>query len=90
MDHGSPAGGRRAAILFSLTASCKAIGVEPWAYLCDVFARLPPLSVDRPDLLDKLLPDRWLAANPEHRWEIDTVRRAERKQELLTRRRKER
>ena len=88
---GSPAGGRRAAILFSLTASCKACGVEPWAYLRDVFARLPSIAEDRVDLLDDLLPDRWLATHPTHRWDIDTLRRAERKrrkQELRSRRRK--
>lgn len=88
---GSPAGGRRAAILFSLTASCKACGVEPWAYLRDVFARLPAIPADRVDLLDDLLPDRWLATHPTHHWDIDALRRAERKrrkQELRSRRRK--
>lgn len=72
----SYAGGRRAAILFSLVASCKANGVEPWAYLRDVFTRLPSLPAER---LDELLPDVWLAAHPEHRWQIDDLRRAERR-----------
>jgi transposase len=75
----SETGGHRAARLFSLTASCKANGVEPFAYLRDIFARLPLLG-DSPttEQLDELLPDRWLAAHPEHRWWIDDLRRAER------------
>jgi hypothetical protein len=72
----SHAGGRRAAILFSLVASCKANGVEPWAWLRDVFARLPTLPSEQ---LDELLPDVWLAAHLEHRWQVDDLRRAERR-----------
>jgi hypothetical protein len=71
----SEAGGRRAAILFSFTASCKANQVEPFAYLRDVLERLPTHPADA---LDELLPDRWLQAHPEHRWEIDDIRREER------------
>ena len=37
----SPFAGERAAILFSLIASCKVNLVEPWKYLSDVFTRLP-------------------------------------------------
>ncbi|MGH7004188.1 MAG: IS66 family transposase, partial [Alphaproteobacteria bacterium] len=75
----SETGGHRAARLFSLTASCKANCVEPFAYLRDIFARLPLLG-DSPsaEQLDELLPDRWLAAHPEHRWHIDDLRKAER------------
>jgi transposase len=75
----SRAGGRRAAILFSLTASCKANQVEPWAYLRDLFSRLPALKSDSPDELDLLLPDRWLQAHPQHRWVIDELRRRSRR-----------
>jgi transposase len=76
----SETGGHRAARLFSLTASCKANCVEPFAYLRDIFACLPLLG-DSPsaEQLDELLPDRWLAAHPEHRWAIDDLRRAERR-----------
>jgi transposase len=73
----SETGGHRAAILFSLTASCKANEVEPFAYLSDVLARMPTQPVDQ---LDELLPDRWLKAHPEHRWQIDAIRRKERRQ----------
>lgn len=68
-------GGHRAAILLSLIASCKANSVEPFAYLRDIFTRLPLIT---PDQLDDLLPDRWLAEYPEHRWVIDDLRRNER------------
>jgi transposase len=76
----SETGGHRAARLFSLTASCKANCVEPFAYLRDIFARLPLLG-DSPsaEQLDELLPNRWLAAHPEHRWSIDDLRRSERR-----------
>lgn len=71
----SQAGGRRAAILFSLVATCKANAVEPWAYLRDLFTRLPSSPREQ---LDDLLPDRWLATHPEHRWHIDDLRSQER------------
>lgn len=74
---GSPLAGERAAILFTLVASCKDNLVEPWAYLRDVFTRLPQGLSD--EQLLELLPDRWLQANPEHRWTIAEVRREERK-----------
>jgi transposase len=73
----SRAGGRRAEILFSLVATCKATAVEPWAYLRDLFTRLPSLPDDQ---LDELLPDRWLTIHPQHRWHIDDLRRQERQQ----------
>ena len=72
----SEAGGDRAAILFSLTASCKANQVEPFAYLRDVLTRMPTQPADQ---LDELLPDRWVKAHPDHRWQIDAIRREERR-----------
>jgi transposase len=70
---GSKQAGSRAAWLLSLIASCKANRVEPWAYLRDVFTRLPTAVP-----LDELLPDRWLTANPQHRWTIADHRAQER------------
>jgi transposase len=72
----SAAGGRRAAILLSLVASAKANQVEPWAWLRDLFAHLPTTPADDIDLL---LPDRWLATHPQHRWHIDDLRRQDRR-----------
>ncbi len=71
----SAAGGRRAAILLSLVASAKANQVEPWAWLRDVFRQMPGTPSSD---LDHLLPDRWLAAHPQHRWHIDDLRRQNR------------
>jgi len=56
---GSPRGGMTAAVLMSFTSTCQRLGVEPWAYLSDVLARLPELP---PEPGDDLLPDRWQAA----------------------------
>ncbi len=83
-------GGCRAAIHYSLVSSAKANGVEPYAWLREVFSRLPhhregeamtQANSDQPvtsDELDYLLPDIWLKANPNHTWENDKIRRAER------------
>lgn len=89
---GSPRGGARAAAMYSLVSSAKANGVEPFAWLRDLFTRLP----ERRDgeafaqsrageavtscELDDLLPDRWLASHPDCVWEIDSIRRSERRQ----------
>ena len=69
----SKTGGERAAILFSLVASCKANQLDPFAYLHCLFRELPSRARDKADL-DDLLPDRWLAEHPEHRWHIDELR----------------
>ena len=53
---GSEVGGATAAVLFSLTETCKGLGVEPWAYLKDVLDRLSTHPASR---IDELLPDRW-------------------------------
>ena len=55
---GSDAGGERAAILYSLIATCKWHGIDPFFYLRDVFAKLPDHT---PDQLDALLPWTWRA-----------------------------
>ena len=95
---GSPRGGRGAATMYSLVSSAKANGVEPFAWLKELFTRLPyhraghafsQASANEPvtdDELDYLLPDKWLAANPSKAWNIDHIRRSERPQK--SRRRK--
>src|SRR5262249_21791533 len=55
---GSEGGGATAAILFSLTETCKGLGVEPWAYLRDVLDRLSTHPASR---IAELLPDHWEA-----------------------------
>ncbi len=87
---GSENGGHGAAVMYSLVSSAKANGVEPFAWLKELFTRLPyhrdgeaftqatneqPVSSSE---LDYLLPDKWLKENPGHVWNIDKIRRAER------------
>jgi len=58
---GSDAGGERAAILYSLVATCRSHGLDPWAYLCDVLERIPTHpNRQRADLL----PRHWKSAQP--------------------------
>jgi transposase len=56
---GSDAGGRRAAILYSLIGTCQLIGVEPFAYLRDVIGKIPSHPNRR---LLELTPRGWKAA----------------------------
>jgi hypothetical protein len=61
---GSDEAGPRAAVLCTIIAGAKRHRLEPWAYLRDVIMQL---SVDAsPELLGRLLPDRWAMAHPEH------------------------
>lgn len=57
---GSDDGGRRAAILYSLIATCKRHDVEPFAYLRDVLERI---STHPASAVRDLLPDRWAPAD---------------------------
>jgi transposase len=57
---GSDKGGRTAATLFSLIATCQRHKVEPMAYLRDVLTRIAPTPVSQ---LDQFLPDRWTAVH---------------------------
>jgi len=54
-------GGRTAAILFSLIATCHRHQVEPFAYLRDVLTRIAAHPHSR---LHELLPAQWKLANP--------------------------
>jgi len=88
---GSPRGGQGAAVMYSLVSSAKANGVEPFAWLRDLFTQLPfhrdgqafaqsaaGEAVTAAEL-DDLLPDRWLQSHPDSVWTIDQIRREERK-----------
>jgi transposase len=57
---GSDRGGRAAAVHFSLLASCKRHGHDPWAYYRDILTRLPAMlpGASEEELL-ALLPHRW-------------------------------
>ena len=56
---GSQQAGERAAVVMSLIESAKLNGHDPWAYLKDVFERLPTLK--QRDLA-QLLPHNWRPA----------------------------
>jgi hypothetical protein len=56
---GGDNGGRTAAVLTSLIATCKRLGIDPFAYLRDIFERISTHPQTR---LAELLPDRWMAA----------------------------
>jgi transposase len=60
---GNDRGGRAAAIHFSLLASCKRHGHDPWLYYRDVLTRLPAMlpGAGEEELL-ALLPHRWKPA----------------------------
>ena len=53
---GSDVGGETAAVLYTFTQTCGALGIEPWRYLRDVLERLPSHP---PERLAELLPDKW-------------------------------
>jgi transposase len=56
---GSDIGGRTAAVLSSLIATSKRLGIDPFAYLRDVFERISSHPQSR---LTEWLPDRWREA----------------------------
>jgi transposase len=58
---GSDRGGETAAILYTFMATCRQLGVEPFAYLRDVLTRLPAQPADH---LAELLPDAWQRSQP--------------------------
>lgn len=55
---GSDAGGRRAALLYSLIGTCKVLGLDPFAYLRDVIARVATHPMRR---IVELTPRGWQA-----------------------------
>jgi hypothetical protein len=58
---GSEAGGRTAAVLYSVVATCKHLGVDPFAYLKDALPGLFALGESpAAEGLAEWLPDRWL------------------------------
>ena len=61
---GNEAAGESAAILYSLTMSCRRHCIDPHAYLLDVLTRIQHIG---PEDLESLLPDRWIQSHPEAR-----------------------
>lgn len=85
---GNEQGGQTAATLFTLTKSCNRHHVDPYAYLRDVYTRLPTITSESE--LESLLPDNWIQEHPEHRIQervAEAVQRAARKRERRAQRR---
>jgi transposase len=61
---GNENAGQTAAVLYTLTMSCKRHAIDVQAYLTDVLRRIRTAT---PAELESLLPDRWVAAHPEAR-----------------------
>ena len=55
---GSERGGDRAAFMYTLIVNCKMNDIDPQAWMADVLARLPDITVSR---LPELLPWNWKA-----------------------------
>jgi transposase len=53
---GSEAGAWRASIIYSLVASCKLNGIDPYAYFNDVLRKI---STHPASKIDHLLPSNW-------------------------------
>lgn len=60
---GSDAGGRRAAVMYTLLGSCAAVGAEPWEFMRDVLHKLAAGWPHR--RLAELMPGASLAARPQ-------------------------
>jgi transposase len=60
MFAGSHQGAQRAAMLYALFGTCKAMEVTPWAWLKDVLQRIPEHPVNR---IQELLPNHWSTTN---------------------------
>ncbi len=56
---GSDEGAERAATIYTVLATCRVAGVEPWKYLADVLPRLAKLGEG--DDVSALLPGAWVA-----------------------------
>jgi transposase len=85
---GNEAAGETAAKLFTLTKTCNRHRIDPYAYLQDVYARLPTTPADE---LPTLLPDHWIKEHPQHLIQErvqEALDRAQRKRESRARRRR--
>jgi transposase len=64
---GHPDAGWKSAVVYTLLNCCRIHRIEPQAYLLDVLDKLIPHDGSPPtDLLEALLPEHWIKANPDH------------------------
>jgi hypothetical protein len=64
---GRESAGPTAATLYTVIQSARLNHVDVLPYLTDVLRHLPAVAADDKAGLDPFLPDRWLAAHPQHR-----------------------
>jgi transposase len=79
---GSERSGHVGATMFTLCATCRRLHINPLDYFKDLFQRIPYCKPDDLSTYEHLLPDIWLAANPDsrmHHREDEADQRAERK-----------
>jgi transposase len=83
---GSPDGGSRATVLYSILASAKRHRIEPWVYVRDLLVRLHADDAQ----LESMLPDRWAVEHPEailqHRLEESRAKAAKKSERRKHRR----
>ena len=60
---GNQRGGETAAVLSSITSTCRRHGVDPQRYLTQLLANLPGTPTSR---VDEWLPDQWKTRPPDH------------------------
>jgi len=64
---GHPDAGEKSAIIYTLLNCCRIHQVEPQAYFQDVLDKIIPYDGRPPEqLLEALMPENWILANPEH------------------------
>lgn len=80
---GNQTAGETAAKLFTLTKTCNRHRIDTYAYLQDIYTRLPTTS---PDELPQLLPDRWIEEHPQHRIQQRVAEALDRAQRVRERR----
>jgi hypothetical protein len=71
---------------YTRVQNVRRIYVDVWPYLTDVLRRIAAIAPGDTAAMEALLPDRWLAAHPEHRLE----QREEESREAQARRRRKR
>ena len=64
---GRETAGLTAATIYTVIQSARLNDVDVLPYLTDVLRRLPAVAADDKAGIDEFLPDRWLAAHPQHR-----------------------
>ena len=64
---GRESAGPTAATLYTVIQSARLNHVDVLPYLTDVLRHLPAVAADDAAGIDRFLPDRWLAAHPQHR-----------------------